>query len=128
MDIYKINMLRSFVESLNTRDKLLIESVLEALDVYADYASKAAENITNIDKSMELANTSAEALKNAQQHRIESARSSPLATDDERSNIETQAAEKTQQIQQSADAKIAELTEKKKAIETDLSARQAEPA
>jgi hypothetical protein len=129
----KLNMLREFVESLNTRDRLLIESVLEAVDVFIESeeeaaadASRAAESIANIDKSIGLAATSAEALKNAQQHRVEAARNSPLATGDEKSNIENQAVEKTAEIQRSADAKTAELNERKRAIEANLAARQAE--
>jgi hypothetical protein len=51
-----------------------------------------------------------------------------LATGDEKSNIENQAVEKTAEIQRSADAKTAELNERKRAIETNLAARQAEPA
>jgi len=126
--------IRSIVESLGINaSKPFLEAAMDGLgavfesdgDSAAD-ASKAAENIASIDKSIELTNSSAEALKNAQQHRIEATQSSPLATDEERNNIETKAAEKTTQIQQSTDAKIAELTERKKAIETNQAAKQSE--
>jgi len=94
-------------------------------DAAAD-ASKAAEDIANIDKSIGLVTSSGEALKNAQQNKVQATQNSPLATDDEKSSAENNATEKTTQIQQSTDAKVAELTEKKKAIEMNQAAKQAE--
>jgi hypothetical protein len=120
----KLDMLRSFVESLNTRDRLLIESEEEA----AVDAGRAAESIASIDKSIGLVNASADALANAQDHRVKSTQSSPLAASEDKSSIESKATEAKEQIRQSADAKTAELNERKRAIETNLAVKQAEPA
>ena len=126
--------IRSIVESLGVdASKPFLEAAMNGLgvvfeseeDASAD-ASKVTENIANIDKSIGLVTSSGEALKNAQQHKAQATQNSPLATDDDKSNAEHEATEKTTQIQQSTDAKIAELNEKKKAIEMNQAVKQSE--
>jgi hypothetical protein len=143
MTANEIKLLRPLVESICAMSDGLskpffdaamdgLETVFESIEDKAAStwaaASKATADIWNIDKSIGLVNTSAEALKSAQQHKVQATQSSPMSTDDEKSNAEREAAEKTIQIQQSTDAKVAELTEKKRAIETNLAAKQAENA
>jgi len=126
--------IRSLVEPIGIyASKSFLDAAMDGLGVVFESeedasldASKVAENIANIDKSIELTNSSSEALKNAEQHRIEATQNSPQATDEEKNNIETKAAEKTTQIQQSTDAKVAELAEKKRAIEASQAAKQLE--
>jgi len=126
------NKIRSLVESLGVdASKPFLEAAMDGLEVVFESsedaaASKATADIENIDKSIGLVTSSGEALKNAQQHKVQATQNSPLSTDDEKGNAEREAAEKMQQIQQSTDAKIAELTEKKKAIETNQAVKQAE--
>jgi hypothetical protein len=137
MAIYKFRLLRSFFESLGAMHDGLskpflkaavdgLEAVFESEEDAAADAGRAAESIASIDKSIGLVNTSAEALANAQDSRVKAAQSSPLAASEDKSGIESKATEAKEQIRQSTDAKVAELTERKKAIETNLAARQLE--
>jgi len=130
--------IRSIVESLGVdASKPFLEAAMDGLETVFESsedkaasalaaASKATADIENIDKSIGLVTSSGEALKNAQQHKAQATQNSPMSTDDEKSNAEREAAEKTAQIQQSTDAKIAELGERKKAIEMNQAAKQSE--